>query len=88
MLCRLKNKFMNNLKAIRLKLRIIRKSKGLTLKEVSDKTGVSLCYISEIERGISNPSLKSICKLLNFYGYYLSLELKKDIKINPTPSQG
>jgi len=45
------------------KLRRLREQKGLTLNELSRKSGVSLAHISEIERGRSTASLKTLEKL-------------------------
>ena len=44
-----------------------RKNKGITLKEMSRRSGVSVNYLSQIERGASNPSIgiiKKICDVL------------------------
>lgn len=50
-------------------LRTIRKQKGLTLKQLSDKSEVSFVYIAELERGDKkNPSaqiLNRIAKALD-----------------------
>lgn len=49
------------------KLRQRRKVKRMSLKEVSEKTGLSIGLVSQIERGISTPSLRSlnqICQAL------------------------
>lgn len=36
---------------------------GFTLKELSEKTGYSVSYISQLERGLSQPSLATLRKL-------------------------
>ena len=41
-------------------IRSIRKSKGLNLKGLSEKSGLSIPYISDIERDVVNPSLKTL----------------------------
>ncbi|MEO1199231.1 MAG: XRE family transcriptional regulator [Pseudomonadota bacterium] len=38
-------------------IRELRKARGLTLKDLQDRTGVSLSYLSAIERGTNKPSL-------------------------------
>lgn len=46
----------------------IRVDQGLTLREVSEKSAVSLGYISEIERGkkeVSSEVMFSLCKALD-----------------------
>lgn len=50
------------------RLRQIRQARRLSLKEVSDRAGVSLGLISQIERAISSPSIKAlraICEALD-----------------------
>lgn len=45
-------------------LKLLRESKGLTLKELSENSGVHLSYISSLERGEkSNPSIDVVKKL-------------------------
>jgi transcriptional regulator with XRE-family HTH domain len=49
------------------RLRDRRQSLGLTLKEVADQAGLSVGFISQIERGITVPSLTSlinVCRVL------------------------
>lgn len=41
-------------------IRSIRKRKGFTLKVLSDKSGISISYLSETERDIVNPSYKTM----------------------------
>ncbi len=45
------------------KLRQIRKSKGLTLKDISDSTGLSSSFLSQVERGKCDITLASLCKI-------------------------
>lgn len=42
------------------RIRSLRKRAGLSLKELSEKTSVSTGMISQIERGLSTPSLRSL----------------------------
>lgn len=55
------------------KLRDTRKKLGYTLKEVSDRTGVSIVMISDLEKGrrtpIKSEAVKALCTLykLNYY---------------------
>ena len=44
-------------------VRNIRKKRGITLKELSEKTGLSIGYISQIERNLTDPSLSTLRKL-------------------------
>ena len=56
------------------KLKDLRKSKGLTLKELANKTNLSISFISDIEHNRSNPSistLKILCNALDVPITYL-----------------
>jgi len=65
---------------IRDKLRQRRKLRDLTLKEVSKNTGISLPFLSDIERGNANPSLTTLGKLANFYNISISELIKLENK--------
>ncbi|MGE5704585.1 MAG: helix-turn-helix domain-containing protein [Clostridia bacterium] len=45
------------------KIRSIRKEKGFTLENMASKTGLSKGLLSQVERGISQPSLDSLWKI-------------------------
>lgn len=45
------------------KIRSFRKEKNITLQELADKTGLSIGYISQIERNLVDPSLSSLRKI-------------------------
>lgn len=50
------------------KLRNIRISKGLSLSDVDEHTGITNSRLSRIERGLNkHPSIDDISTLLNFY---------------------
>jgi transcriptional regulator with XRE-family HTH domain len=44
-------------------LRVLRKGRNLSLVELADRTGLSIGNISQIERGVSSPSVRSLKKL-------------------------
>jgi len=44
-------------------VRIFRKQKNWTQEKLGEYTGLDRTYISDIERGIRNPSLKSLEKI-------------------------
>ena len=51
------------------KLRMLRKStRELTLVEVGKQTGLSVSFLSDLERGQTRPSLDTLEKLSKFYG--------------------
>lgn len=49
------------------RLRRQRKKLGLTLKDVNKSTGLSVSFLSEVERGRNNPSIETIQKLASCY---------------------
>lgn len=53
-------------------LRMLRKNKGVTLRDVSETTKLSISYISDLERGRQNPSLSTCAKLAAYYDVSLS----------------
>jgi repressor LexA len=56
------------------RIRKARKSKDWTLEDLKKKTGMSISFLSDIERGVSNPSLKrlkQIARALNVSISYL-----------------
>ncbi|MFH0703205.1 MAG: helix-turn-helix transcriptional regulator [bacterium] len=51
----------------------LRENRGLSLREVEKKVGVSYAYISQVEKGERNiPSLKILEKLAEAYGVSIS----------------
>lgn len=44
-------------------IRVSRTNAGLTLKELSVKTGLSVSFISQVERGTSSPAISSLKKI-------------------------
>ena len=53
-----------------------RKVLGITIRELADLTGMSKTTISQIERGVRNPTFD----ILQHIFEYLSLEIKVEIK--------
>jgi transcriptional regulator with XRE-family HTH domain len=54
------------------RLRERRQELGLTLKEVADRAGLSVGFISQIERGITTPSLSSLASVSRVLGMEMS----------------
>lgn len=48
-------------------LRRARKISQMTLKDVKETTGLSISFLSDIERGRTNPSLETVYKLADCY---------------------
>lgn len=51
-----------------------RKIKGLTQKELSQKTGIAQSDISKLEKGNGNPSIKTLQRLANAMNKKLKIE--------------
>lgn len=49
------------------KLRDLRKSRGLRLSDVSEKTGIPVTLLSNYETGYNKPSVDNLLTLLDFY---------------------
>lgn len=68
-----------------MKLRGLRLDKGLSLKDLARKTGLSPSYINEIEKGKKYPKSEKILVLAQAldekYEDLVSLELKRDLQI-------
>jgi transcriptional regulator with XRE-family HTH domain len=56
-------------------LREIRKVRGITLKEMSDKVGINSDRLSLIERGKVNPSFETVDKMVDALGCCLIVHL-------------
>ncbi len=56
------------MKSIGLKIREMRKHRGVTLKDFSQKVGVTASLISQIERGVAAPSISSLKKISDVLG--------------------
>lgn len=66
------------------KLKGIRKNlRNYTLQKVFEETGISVSFLSDMERGKTKPSLETLQKLANFYQVNLSdlLEDSQDNKM-------
>jgi len=71
--------FMKNINTnIGQNLKKVRKSRGLTIDSLSLNSGVSKSMISEIERGIRNPSISILWNIANGLKTPLNLFLKED----------
>ncbi len=64
------------------KVRKLRKNKCMTIEELSEKSGFTSSYISQVERNLIEPSLTAlnkICKVLNVSPYYFFDDLNNVI---------
>jgi len=62
------------------KLREIRSLKKLTLKEVSQKSGVSITQISEVERNLTSPTVPTLIKIAKGLGQDISVFFESNNK--------
>ncbi len=60
-------------------LRNLRKTRRQTLSDVSQATGLSISFLSDIERNVTKPSVDTLNKLSQHYHIVLS-ELLKDVE--------
>ena len=49
------------------KLRALRKSRRMTLKDVADRAGCTSAYISQLEKGRANPSIATLKKIASVF---------------------
>ena len=61
------------MKSIGPKIREMRKQRGITLKEFSQKVGVTASLISQVERGVAAPSISSLKKISDALGISIAL---------------
>ena len=52
-----------------------RKATGFTQKQLAQKTGIAQADISKLEKGVANPSLKTLRRLASGMGMKLKIEL-------------
>lgn len=53
------------------KLKARRRAKGMTLKQLAEKTKLSISLLSEVERGLAQPSMSSLKKIAQAMGFSL-----------------
>lgn len=63
-------------KFIRTRLANIRKSKGITQKQLSEMTGITTATISNIESGENSYTLRSLIKCVEALGYEINIDKK------------
>jgi len=62
-------------------IRALRKARGLTLAEIALKLGRSVGWVSQVERGLSIPSLGDLRAFADLFGVPLSLFFSHDVPI-------
>ena len=62
-------------------IRALRKARGLTLAEIGSKLGRSVGWVSQVERGLSVPSLGDIRAFAELFGVPVSLFFSHDVPV-------
>lgn len=52
---------------------------GISQQDLSDYSGVGISTVKDIERGVGNPSLETLKKILDVVGMEMILQVKKTI---------
>ena len=63
-----------------LKIREQRKRRNLTIKELADQAGLSISYISQVERGEVDPSLSSLRKIAAVFQIPIYILIDDNVK--------
>lgn len=71
-------------------IRMHRNNKSMTLKDLSEKTGLSVSFLSEIERNIGNPSIVTLRKISRALGVsilsFTEKSFNRDLSIIDDPN--
>lgn len=75
------------MKEVSEKIKIFRKENNKTLKELSEETGLSVSFLSQVERGESNLAITSLNKIAEALGIHItsffSPQYIEDFKTSP-----
>ena len=80
---------MNRTTAFGKAIRTLRKAQGLTQELLAEKADLHVNNISFVERGLSAPTLDTICALADALGLTVSelvVEMEKHTKRHPKPA--
>lgn len=62
-----------------------REAEGYTLLELAEKTGLSCSFLSDLERGRTEPSMKTLRKIADAYGLKLDVRFVRDDELTIPP---
>ncbi|MFO1210453.1 MAG: XRE family transcriptional regulator [Amaricoccus sp.] len=62
------------------KIRRCRRAKDMTLQQVSERAGLSIGFLSQVERGMSTPSLASLCNIAEALGATVDAFVKPSLQ--------
>ncbi len=54
------------------KIKVLRQSKGMTLKDLSEEVGLSIGFFSQLERGLTSVAIDCLSKIANVLGVELT----------------
>lgn len=57
-----------------------RKVLGISQQDLAEMSGISLPTVKDIERGIANPSLSTISKLLDVLGLEIAYRVRRKVQ--------
>ena len=53
---------------------------GISQQDLADFSGIGISTIKDLERGVGNPSMKTLKKILDVVGLEIVLQVKQTIK--------
>ena len=53
---------------------------GISQQDLADFSGVGISTVKDLERGVGNPSMKTLKKILDVVGLEMALQVKQTIK--------
>lgn len=53
---------------------------GISQQDLADFSGVGISTIKDLERGVGNPSIKTLKKILDVVGLEIVLQVKQTVK--------
>ena len=53
---------------------------GISQQDLSDFSGVGISTVKDLERGVGNPSLQTLKKMLDVVGLEIALKVKQTVK--------
>ena len=53
---------------------------GISQQDLSDYSGVGISAVKDLERGVGNPSIETLKKILDVVGLEMILQVKQTIK--------
>ncbi|MBU0513371.1 MAG: helix-turn-helix domain-containing protein, partial [Proteobacteria bacterium] len=62
------------------KIRRMRNAEQLTLADLAEKTGLSISFLSQVERGHNDPSINSLRKIANALGCPLTTFFEERVR--------